>query len=106
MDEGGCSERLEEAQLDIIEMAYMALGQMEALKKKEVLVLVAHAMLQEEFNQLVLAQSEGGTVMTNEGIITSIDNGDGNDGLLACENPDVLNVGVGSLDVREDGGAI
>jgi hypothetical protein len=59
--------RLEEAQLDIVEMAHTALGQMEALKKNE-LVLVAHAMLQEEFNQLVLPQSEGrwGMVMMNE----------------------------------------
>jgi len=33
-------------------MAHTALGQMEALKKKE-LVLAARAMLEEEFNQLV-----------------------------------------------------
>ena len=44
--------RLEEAQSDVVEMAHTALGQMEALKKKE-LVLAAHAMLEEEFNQLV-----------------------------------------------------
>ncbi len=46
--------RLEEAQSDVVKMAHTTLGQMEALKKKE-LVLVARAMLEEEFNQWVLA---------------------------------------------------
>jgi len=41
--------RLEEVQSDIIGMAHMALGHMEELKKKE-LVLVARAMSQEKFN--------------------------------------------------------
>ena len=41
--------RLEEVQSDIIDMAHMALGHMEELKKKE-LVLVARAMSQEKFN--------------------------------------------------------
>ena len=51
--------RLEEAQSDIVEMAHTALGQMEALKKKE-LVLVAHAMSEEEVNESALARSKGG----------------------------------------------
>ncbi len=97
--------RLEEAQLDVVEMAHTALGQMEALKKKE-LVLAARAMLEDEFNQLVLAQSDGGAVVMDEGIVNSISNGDGNDG-LAVENPDVLNIsGVRSLDFKEHAGAV
>jgi len=57
--------RLEEAQSDVIEMAHTALGQMEALKKKE-LVLVEHAMSEEEFNQLVLSQGDGGAAVTDD----------------------------------------
>jgi hypothetical protein len=44
--------QLEEAKSDIVKMAHTHLGHMEVLKKKE-LVLVAPAMLQEEFGQLV-----------------------------------------------------
>jgi len=44
--------QLEEAKSDIVEMEHTRLGHMEALKKKE-LVLAAHAMSQEEFDQLV-----------------------------------------------------
>jgi hypothetical protein len=44
--------QLDEAKLDIIEMEHTHLGHMEALKKKE-LELSAHAMSQEEFDQLV-----------------------------------------------------
>jgi hypothetical protein len=46
--------RLQEAQSDVVDMAHTALGQMEALTKKE-LVMAARAMSQAEFNQLVLA---------------------------------------------------
>ena len=38
--------------MDTVEMAHTNQGQMEVLKKKE-LILVAHAMSQEEFNKLV-----------------------------------------------------
>ena len=97
--------RLEEAQSDVIEMAHTALGQMEALKKKE-LVLAARAMSEEEFNQLVLARSNGGAVVMDEGIVNSVSGGNGDDG-LAVENPDVLNVGgVRSLDFEEHAGAV
>ncbi len=97
--------RLEEAQSDVVEMAHTALGQTEALKKKE-LVLAARAMSEEDFNQLVLARSDGGAVVTDEGIVNSISNGDSNDG-LAVENPDVLNIGgVHSLDFEEHAGAV
>jgi hypothetical protein len=96
---------LEEAQSDVIEMAHTALEQMEALKKKE-LVLAARAMSEEEFNQLVLAQSDGGAAVTDEGIVNSVSDGDGNDG-LAVKNPDVLNIGgVRSLDFEEHAGAV
>jgi hypothetical protein len=44
--------QLEEAKSDIVEMEHTHLGHMEALEKKE-LVLVARAMSQEEFDQLV-----------------------------------------------------
>jgi hypothetical protein len=91
--------RLEEAQSDVVEMAHTALGQMEALKKKE-LVLAARAMSEEEFNQLVLARSDGGAVVTDEGIVNSVSNGDSNDG-LAVENP-----GVRSLDFEGHAGAV
>ncbi len=95
--------RLEEGQSDVVEMAHTALGQMEALKKKE-LVLAACAMSEEEFNQLVL--SDGGAAVTDEGIVNSISDGDGDDG-LAVENPDVLNIGgVRSLDFEEHAGAV
>jgi len=98
--------RLEEAQLDVVEMAHTTLGQMEALKKKE-LVLVARAMSEEEFNQLVLARNDGGAAMTDEGIVNSVRDGDGDDGLLPVENPDILNVGgVRSLDFEEHAGAV
>jgi hypothetical protein len=97
--------RLEEAQLDVVEMAHTALGQMEALKKKE-LVLEARAMFEEEFNQLVLARSDGGAIVTDEGIVNSVSNGDGDDG-LAVENHDILNIGgVRSLDFEEHAGAV
>jgi hypothetical protein len=46
--------RLEEAQSEIVDMAHTALGHMEELKKKE-LVLAARAMSQEEFDKLVAA---------------------------------------------------
>ena len=49
--------KLEEAQLDIVEMTHTALGHMVALKKKE-LLLAAREMSQEEFEQLVAARSE------------------------------------------------
>ncbi len=89
-----------------IEMAHTALGQMEALKKKE-LVLAARAMLEEEFNQLVLAQSNGGAAMMDEGIVNNFRDGDDDDGLLAVENADILNVGgVRSLDFEEHAGAV
>jgi hypothetical protein len=52
--------RLEEAQSDVVKMAHTAPGQMEAPKNKKELVLVAHAMSEEEFNQLGLARSKGG----------------------------------------------
>ncbi len=91
--------------MDVLEMAHTALGQMEAPKKKE-LVLAARAMSEEEFNQLVLAQSDGGAVVTDEGIVNSVSNGDSNDG-LAVENPDVLNIGgVRSLDFKEHAGVV
>jgi hypothetical protein len=76
---------------------------MEALTKKE-LVLAARAMSQEEFNQLVLAQSERGAVMTDEGIIANINDGGGDNG-LADKNSDVSNIGVHSLDFGEDVGS-
>ncbi len=45
--------------------------------------------------------------MTDEGIINSIRDGDGDDGLLAVENPNILNVGgVCSLDFEEYAGAV
>ena len=89
-----------------IEMAHTALGQMEAPKKKE-LVLAARAMLEEEFNKLVLAQSNGGAVMTDEGISNNFRYGDGDDGLLAVENADILHVGgVRSLDFEGHAGAV
>ncbi len=45
--------------------------------------------------------------MTDEGIVNSFRDGDGNDGLLAVENPDILNVGgVRSLDFEEHAGAV
>ena len=98
--------RLEEAQLDVVEMAHTALGQMEALKKKE-LILAARAMSEEEFNQLVLAQSNGGETVTDEGIVNSFRDGDGDNRLLAVENPDILNFGgVRSLDFVEHAGAL
>ena len=97
--------RLEEAQSDVVEMAHTVLGQMEALKKKE-LVLAARTMSEEEFNQLVLARSNGGAAVTDEGIVNSFRDGDGDDGLLAVENPDILNVGGAlSLDFEEHAGA-
>jgi len=43
--------KLLEAQSDIVEMAYTALGQLEVLKKKE-LVLAVLTMTQEEFDKL------------------------------------------------------
>jgi hypothetical protein len=90
----------QEAQSDVIDMAHMALGQMEALKKKE-LVLAAHAIFQEEFNQLVLARSEGRAVMTDEGFVASVSDGGSDDG-LTDENPVISNVRVHSLDFGED----
>ena len=42
--------KLEEAQLDVVEMAHTALGHLVALKKKE-LLLAAREMSQEEFDQ-------------------------------------------------------
>ncbi len=44
-------EQLVEAQSDVVKMAHTALGQLEALKKKE-LLLAALSMSQEEFDQL------------------------------------------------------
>ncbi len=43
--------------------------------------------------------------MTDEGIIANISDGCG-DGGLADENPEVLNIGVHSLDFWEDAGAV
>ena len=57
-------------------------------------------MSEEEFNQLVLARSDGGAVVTDEGIVNSVSNGDSNDG-LAVENP-----GVRSLDFEGHAGAV
>ena len=79
---------------------------MEALKKKE-LVLAARAMLEEEFNQLVLAWSDGGAAVMDEGIVNSVRDGDGDDGQLEVEIPGVLNVGgVRSLDFEEHAGVV
>jgi hypothetical protein len=49
--------KLLEAQSDVVEMAHTALGHLEALKKKE-LVLVALTMTQEEFDKLVAGRNE------------------------------------------------
>jgi hypothetical protein len=49
--------KLLEAQSDIVEMAHTALGHLEALKKKE-LVLVALTMTQEEFDKLAADRNE------------------------------------------------
>jgi hypothetical protein len=49
--------KLLEAQSDIIEMAHMALGHLEELKKKE-LVLAAIMMSNEEFDQLVTQRNQ------------------------------------------------
>ncbi len=66
-------------------------------------------MSEEEFNQLVLAWSDQGAAMTDEGIFNSIsDAGDGDDWpLLAIENPDILNNDgeICSLDFEEEAGA-
>ncbi len=58
--------KLEEAQLDVIEMAHTALGHLVALKKKE-LLLAAHEMSHEEFDQLVAARSEEATAAAGMG---------------------------------------
>ncbi len=44
--------------------------------------------------------------MTDEGIVNSVSDGDGDDG-LAVKNPDILNIGgVCSLDFEEHAGAV
>jgi hypothetical protein len=49
--------KLLEAQSDVVEMAHMALGHLEALKKKE-LVLAALTMTQEEFDNLAADRNQ------------------------------------------------
>ena len=49
--------KLLEAQSDVVEMAHTALGHLEALKKKE-LVLAALTMTQEEFDKLAADRNE------------------------------------------------
>ena len=87
--------RLEDAQSDIVDMAHMALGHMEELKKKE-LVLAARAMSQEEFNKLVAARNEA----TFDLFLASVgddddDRTDANGAII--QNADTANIMIGSI---------
>jgi len=87
--------RLEEVQSDIIDMAHTALGHMEELKKKE-LVLAACEMSQEEFDKLVAARNEA----TFDLFFASVgdDDGDGTDANGAIiQNADTANITIGSI---------
>jgi hypothetical protein len=87
--------RLEEAQSDIVNMAHTALGHMEELKKKE-LVLAARAMKREEFDKLVAAQNEA----TFDLFFASVDDddGDGTDANGAIiQNADAANITISSI---------
>jgi hypothetical protein len=63
--------KLEKAQSDIVEMAHTAMGHMEVLKKK-VLVLAVPAMSQEEFDQLVAAGNEATAAVVVGGILGTV----------------------------------
>ena len=69
--------KLLEAQSDIIEMAHMALGHLEELKKKE-LVLAAIMMSNEEFDQLVTQRNQ----LIVESAVASGDNHINSDALI------------------------
>ena len=76
-------------------MAHTALGHMEELKKKE-LVLAACAMSQEEFDKLVAARNEA----TFDLFFASVgdDDGDGTDANGAnIQNADTANIMIGSI---------
>ena len=88
--------RLEEAQSEIVDMAHTAIGHMEELKKKE-LVLAARAMSQEEFDKLVAARNEATFDLFFASSVGD-DDGNGTDANGAIiQNADAANITIGSI---------
>ncbi len=83
-------EQLNEAQSDVVEMAHTALGHLEALKKKE-LLLATLLMTQEEFEQLAAEREK----LIAEWAAS-------NDDPLIFDAPNELL--VGDTDIDNDGG--
>ena len=83
-------EQLMEAQCNVVEMAHTALGHLEALKKKE-LLLAALLMSQEEFDQLAAERDK-----------LIVESADSNDEPLIFDAPNELI--VGDADIESDGG--
>ncbi len=83
-------EQLVEAQSDVVKMAHTALGHLEALKKKE-LLLAALSMSQKEFNQLAAERDK-----------LIVESADSNVEPLIFDAPNELI--VGDADIESDGG--
>ena len=83
-------EQLNEAQSDVVEMAHTALGHLEALKKKELLLAVL-LMSQEEFDQLAAERDK-----------LIVESADSNNEPLIFDAPNELI--VGDADIESDGG--
>ena len=96
---------LEEAQSNIVETAHTHLGHMEALKKKE-LLLVARAMSQKEFDELVADRNASISETIFELIVNSTTSDAPPENELAVESHHDSNATIDPPLTLEDEGAV
>ena len=92
-----------EAQSDVVEMAHTALGHLEELKKKE-LVLAAMTMSNEEFNRLVAQRNQ--LIVESPVSESAVSENTPSYALIPLPNSTATNGDTASIDASGDGGGV